>query len=162
MNRERGFSLMSFIESIRTVLSKYATFDGRARRSEFWWYYLAVAIVEGVLYFALIVPGLSAYTTATVEYAMAGDPAAPVPAMPGSLTTGYVVVSLVALALLLPTLAVIVRRLHDTGKSGALAFLLLIPVVNFVLIIVWGASTGTPGPNQFGPDPKAVEPAAAV
>ncbi|GAA2225158.1 DUF805 domain-containing protein [Promicromonospora sukumoe] len=162
MNRERGFSLMSFIESIRTVLSKYATFDGRARRSEFWWYYLAVAIVEGVLYFALIVPGLTAYTTATMEYAMAGDPAAPIPAMPGSLTAGYLVVSVVALALLLPTLAVIVRRLHDTGKSGALAFLLLIPVVNFILIIVWGASTGTPGPNQFGPDPKAVEPAPAV
>ena len=52
MNRERGFSLMSFIESIRTVLSKYATFGGRARRSEFWWYYLALVIVESVLYFA--------------------------------------------------------------------------------------------------------------
>ncbi|MFE7506850.1 DUF805 domain-containing protein [Promicromonospora sp. NPDC057488] len=153
---------MSFIESIRTVLSKYATFSGRARRSEFWWYYLAVAIVEGVLYFALIVPGLTAYTTATMEYAMAGDPAAPIPAMPGSLTTGYLVLSLVTLALLLPTLAVIVRRLHDTGKPGALAFLLLIPVVNFILVIVWGASAGTPGPNQFGPDPKAVDAAAAV
>ncbi|MFI2365017.1 DUF805 domain-containing protein [Promicromonospora sp. NPDC019610] len=151
---------MSFIESIRTVLSKYATFSGRARRSEFWWYYLAVTILESVLYFALIVPGLTAYTTAMLEAANAGSTT--VPAMPGSLTTGYLVVSLVALALLLPTLAVIVRRLHDTGKSGALAFLLLIPFVNFILLIVWGASAGTPGPNQFGPDPKAVDQAAAV
>lgn len=153
---------MSFIESIRTVLSKYATFGGRARRSEFWWYYLAVTVVETILYFVLILPGLTTYTTATMEWTMAGDPAAPMPAMPGSLTAGYLVVSLVALALLLPTLAVIVRRLHDTGKSGALAFLLLIPFVNFILIIVWGATNGTPAPNQFGPDPKAVEPASAV
>ncbi|WP_454857288.1 DUF805 domain-containing protein [Promicromonospora soli] len=150
---------MSFIDSIRTVLSKYATFSGRARRSEFWWYYLAVTIVESVLYFALIVPGLTAYTTATMEAAMAGTAA---PAMPGSLATGQLILSLVALALLLPTLAVIVRRLHDTDKSGALAFLLLIPVVNIILIIVWGATAGTPGPNQFGPDPKAVEQVPAV
>jgi uncharacterized membrane protein YhaH (DUF805 family) len=151
---------MSFIESIRTVLSKYATFDGRARRSEFWWYYLALAIVETVLYAVLIVPGLTAYTTATMEAAMAGETT--VPAMPGSLTVGYIVISLVALALLLPTLAVIVRRLHDTDKPGALAFLLLIPFVNFILVIVWGATAGTPGPNRFGPDPKAVaQPAAA-
>jgi uncharacterized membrane protein YhaH (DUF805 family) len=162
INLERGFTLMSFIESIRTVLSKYATFSGRARRSEFWWYYLAVTILESVLYFALVVPGLTAYTTATMEYTMAGDSSAPVPAMPGSLTAGYLVVSLVSLALLLPTLAVIVRRLHDTGKSGFLALLLLIPVVNFILIIVWGATNGTPGPNQFGPDPKAVAQTAAV
>lgn len=151
---------MSFIESIRTVLSKYATFSGRARRSEFWWFYLAAVIVVTVLYLALIVPGLTAYGTAVIEAANAGSTT--VPTMPGSLTAGYLVVSLVGLALLLPTLAVIVRRLHDTGKSGALAFLLLIPFVNFILLIVWGASAGTPGPNQFGPDPKAVDQAAAV
>ena len=151
---------MSFIESIKTVLSKYAVFNGRARRSEFWWYYLAYGILITVLYVALIVPGLSAYTAATMDAAMAGDTTAP--AMPGSLTAGYLVVSLVGLALLLPTLAVIVRRLHDTGKSGVLALLLLIPVVNFILILVWGATNGTPGPNQFGPDPKAVAQAQAV
>jgi uncharacterized membrane protein YhaH (DUF805 family) len=151
---------MSFIESIRTVLSKYADFNGRARRSEFWWYYLAAVIVVTVLYLVLIVPGLTAYATATLEAANAGSTT--IPAMPGSLSVGYAVVGLVGLALLLPTLAVIVRRLHDTGKPGAMAFLLLIPFVNFILLIVWGASTGTPGPNQFGPDPKApAQPAAA-
>ena len=147
---------MSFIESIRTVLSKYADFNGRARRSEFWWYYLAFSIVMGVVYFALIVPGLTEYTAATMDYAMAGDPSAAVPMMPGSLVTGYVVALVIGLALLLPTLAVIVRRLHDSGKPGALAFLLLLPVVNLILIIVWGATNGTPGPNQYGQDPKAV------
>ena len=151
---------MSFIESIRTVLSKYADFNGRARRSEFWWFYLAVVIVVTVLYMVLIVPGLTAYATATIEAANAGS--STVPATPGSLTVGSVVVGLIGLALLVPTLAVIVRRLHDTGKPGAMAFLLLIPFVNFILLIVWGASTGTPGPNQFGPDPKAVAQTSAV
>lgn len=148
---------MSFIESIRTVLSKYAVFNGRARRSEFWWFYLAYGIVLTVLYAALIVPGLSAYTAATMEYAMAGDPSAAVPAMPGSLTTGYLVFSLVVLALFLPTLGVSVRRLHDTGRSGFWYFLHLVPFVGTIILIVWQAGNGTPGPNQFGPDPKAVE-----
>lgn len=150
---------MSFIESIRTVLSKYATFNGRARRSEFWWYYLAVTIVESVLYFVLVVPALSAFTSATMEAAVAGT--AP-PAMPGALATGQLIMSLVALAVFLPTLGVMVRRLHDTGRSGFLVLLGLIPVVGFIILVVWWASAGTPGPNQHGPDPKAVaQPSAA-
>lgn len=153
---------MSFIESIRTVLSKYAAFSGRARRSEFWWYYLAVTIVDSVLYFVLIVPGLSAYSAATMEYAMAGDPSAPMPSMPGSLTTGYVILSLVNLALLLPSLGAAVRRLHDTDRSGFWYLLSFIPFVGAIILIVWWAGAGTPGPNQYGPDPKAVEQAPAV
>ena len=162
MNRERGFSLMSFIESIRTVLSKYAVFNGRARRSEYWWYTLAVAIVSAILSAVLIAPGYSAYMTSTMEWSMAGDPAAPMPAMPGSLVTGYLIMSLVNLALLLPSLGVTVRRLHDTGRSGFWIFLGLVPIVGGIILIVWEASAGTPGPNQFGPDPKAVEQTAAV
>lgn len=162
MNRERGFSLMSFIESIRTVLSKYAVFNGRARRSEYWWYTLAVVIVSAILSAVLIAPGYSAYLTSTMEWSMAGDPAAPMPAMPGSLVTGYLIMSLVNLALLLPSLGVTVRRLHDTGRSGFWIFLGLVPIVGGIILIVWEASAGTPGPNQFGPDPKAVEQTAAV
>ena len=148
---------MSFIESIKTVLSKYAVFSGRARRSEYWWYVLAYGIVYTVLYVALIAPGLAEYTAATSEYLMAGDPAAPMPTMSGSLTTGYAIVSIVGLALLLPTLGVAVRRLHDTGKSGFFVLLNLIPFVGQIIMIVFTAANGTPGPNQFGPDPKAVD-----
>jgi uncharacterized membrane protein YhaH (DUF805 family) len=151
---------MSFIESIRTVLSKYAVFNGRARRSEFWWYYLAVTVVESVLYFVLVVPGLTAYTTALTQAAMAGETVAP--AMPGSLTAGYLILSLVALALFLPTLGAMVRRLHDTDRSGFFVLLGLIPLVGVIILIVWWASAGTPGENQYGPDPKAVaQPSAA-
>jgi uncharacterized membrane protein YhaH (DUF805 family) len=161
-NRERGFFLMSFIESIKTVLSKYAVFNGRARRSEYWWYALAFTIVYTILYVALLAPGLAEYSAATMEYAAAGDPAAPMPTMPGSLTTGYLILSLVSLALLLPGLGVTVRRLHDTGRSGFWVLIGLVPFVGAIILIVFEAAAGTPGPNQYGPDPKAVDQAAAV
>ena len=151
---------MSFIESIKTVLSKYAVFNGRARRSEFWWYFLAYGIVITVLYVALIVPGLTAYMTAVTDAAMAGDATAP--AMPGSLATGQLIMSLVGLALLLPTIGVSVRRLHDTDRSGFWYLLHLVPFVGTIIVIVWQAGNGTPGPNQYGPDPKAAEQASAV
>lgn len=153
---------MSFIESIRTVLSKYAVFSGRARRSEYWWYTLAYAIVSAVLYAVLVLPGYTAYLTATMEWSMAGDPAAPLPAMPGSLMVGYAVTSIFTLALLLPSLGVTVRRLHDTGRSGFWVFLGLVPVVGAIILIVWEATAGTPGPNQYGPDPKAAQQPATV
>ncbi|WP_419706611.1 DUF805 domain-containing protein [Promicromonospora sp. NFX87] len=151
---------MSFIESIKTVLSNYAVFNGRARRSEYWWYTLAVTIVSTILYVVLVVPGLSEYTAATMDAAMTGSTT--VPAMPGSLTAGYAVLSIFNLALLLPGLGVTVRRLHDTDRSGFWVFLGLVPVVGGIILIVWEATAGTPGPNRFGPDPKAVaQPAAA-
>lgn len=153
---------MSFIESIRTVLSKYAVFSGRARRSEYWWYALAVTIVSLVLYVAVVVPGLSAYSASIMEYQTAADPTAPIPALPGSVITGYLILSIVNLALLLPGLGVTIRRLHDTDRSGFWIFFALVPFVGSIMLIVWEATAGTPGPNRFGPDPKAVEQTAAV
>lgn len=153
---------MSFIESIKTVLTKYAVFNGRARRSEFWWYYLAYGILITVLFVVLVAPGYAAYMTATMEWSLAGDPTAPMPAMPGSLVTGYLITSLVGLALLLPTIGVSVRRLHDTDRSGFWYFLHFVPFVGTIILIVWQAGAGTPGPNQYGPDLKAVaQPASA-
>ena len=86
---------MSFMESITTVFQKYAVFEGRARRSEYWWFVLAYSIVSGVL------SGLGT--------AMNGSGA-------GTLFT--VLSGLVGLAVLVPTIAVTTRRLHDTGRSG--------------------------------------------
>ena len=151
---------MSFIESIRTVLSKYAVFSGRARRSEYWWFALAYGIVSTVLYVALVAPGYSAYIADTVNYSM--DPTGPVPTMSGSLITGFLILSLVNLALFLPNLGVLVRRLHDTDRSGFWYFFALVPLVGPIMLIVWAATAGTPGPNRFGADPKAVEQTADV
>jgi uncharacterized membrane protein YhaH (DUF805 family) len=153
---------MSFIESIRTVLSKYAVFSGRARRSEYWWFALATSIVSTILYVALVAPGYTAFMTDTVEYSMAGDPTAPAPTMPGSLITGMLIVSLVNLALFLPSLGALVRRLHDTDRSGFWYFFAFVPLVGPIMLIVWAATEGTAGPNRFGADPKAVAQTAEV
>ncbi len=123
---------MTFTESIRTVLSKYATFSGRAPRSEYWWWILAyfilqivLSIVDGILF------GVSAASGESV----------------GILTT------IAGLALLLPNLAVAARRLHDIGRSGWWQLLLLIPIVGVIVLIVWFARKGEEGANKFGDDP---------
>lgn len=139
---------MSLIESVKTVFSKYAVFNGRARRSEFWWYTLVVGIVMNVLYFALVVPQM----TAAVQAAAADPTATAAPATGGP---GAIIVSLVALAIFLPSLGVTIRRLHDTDRSGFWYFLQLIPLVGGIILLVFLAQAGTPGPNKFGEDPKA-------
>ncbi|MDO8879426.1 MAG: DUF805 domain-containing protein [Coriobacteriia bacterium] len=106
------------------VWKKYATFDGRARRKEYWMFFLFNFIATWVLSFLDALLGLS------------GD-------------SGYgPLYGLYALAVLLPSLAVAVRRMHDTDHSG---WWILVPVVNFVFAV----TEGTSGPNRFGADPKA-------
>lgn len=115
---------MSPTDAVRSVLSHDATFSGRSRRSEFWWFTLFSAVLSLVL--------------GIVDRAI------------GSSILGYVV----SLALLLPTIAVTVRRLHDTGRSGLWYLIVLIPVVGAIILIVWCAKDSEPEPNRFGPSPK--------
>lgn len=93
---------MTFSESVRAVLSRYATFTGRARRAEYWWFYL----------FTILVGIAASVVDALLDAAVGNQPG--------------VVGLLAALALLLPTIAVTARRLHDTGRS---AWWMLLPVV---------------------------------
>ena len=100
------------------VLQNYATFNGRARRSEYWYFFLfnviisiAVSIIGGML-----------------EMAFLGN--------------------IYSLAVLIPSIAVGVRRMHDVGKSG---WFLLIPIYNIILAV----TEGEKGENQYGPDPKS-------
>lgn len=135
---------MSFPDAIKSVFSQYATFSGRARRSEFWFWYLFLVIIAAVEGILLGTVGAASIDTTT-----------------GTFGAGYyVVVSLVSivwLALLLPTLAVMVRRLHDQDKSGFFWFMTLIPLAGPIIMIVFYATAGTVGANRFGPDPKALE-----
>lgn len=135
---------MSFPDAIKSVFSQYATFSGRARRSEFWFWYLflvIVATVEGVL---LGVVGTASLDTTT-----------------GTFGAGYFVVTslvgLITLALAVPTIAVMVRRLHDQDKSGFYWFMSFIPLAGPIIMIVFYATDGTHGPNRFGPDPKGLQ-----
>lgn len=106
-----------------TVLKKYAEFNGRARRSEYWYF---------ALFNGLISVALSLLAEAT-----------------GSAMMNYLYV-LYSLAVLIPGIAVSVRRMHDVNKSG---WFILIPIYNLIL----ACTAGTVGPNQYGSDPKRPE-----
>ena len=113
------------------VLKKYAVFDGRARRKEYWMFVL-FTIIFGVIAIALDnITGLASK----------------------DLGVGLFYV-LFALAVLLPGLAVMVRRLHDIGKSGWWVFINLIPIIGGIWILVLLATDGQPGDNQYGTNPK--------
>jgi uncharacterized membrane protein YhaH (DUF805 family) len=107
------------------VLKKYAVFSGRARRKEFWMYFLFYLIIVTVL--------------SIIEW-MIG--------LPGVLSGLY------SLALLIPSIAVTVRRLHDTGRTGWWWFIGLVPVIGIIVLLIFMALDSEPGENQYGPNPK--------
>ncbi|AEG45528.1 DUF805 domain-containing protein [Isoptericola variabilis] len=133
---------MSFLDAIKSVFSKYATFSGRARRSEFWYWALFNVLVGAVL--------------AALAGATGGFQIDPVTGLPTYGATG-ILANLVSLALLIPSIAVTVRRLHDTDRSGFWWFIGLVPFVGGIVLLVFCVLEGTRGPNRFGADPKGVE-----
>ncbi|GAA3534959.1 DUF805 domain-containing protein [Aeromicrobium panaciterrae] len=114
---------MNLEQAVRTVLSKYADFSGRARRSEFWFWELAVII-------ASIIGGI-------------------IDAIIGA----QIFQIIIGLGTLIPSLAVGARRLHDIDKSGWWQLIGIIPIVGWIILIVWWATDGKPD-NQYGPNPK--------
>lgn len=124
---------MNMIEAVKSVLSNYADFNGRARRSEFWWWQLSQILLAIVL--------LGIYS---VSYA-AGD-------LAGTIALAAFVI--VWLGLIIPSIAVTVRRFHDTDKSGWFYLLGFIPYIGGIIVLVMMVFDGTPGENRFGPDPK--------
>lgn len=108
------------------VMKKYADFKGRARRKEYWMFILVYMIFEIVL-------GILA----------------------GILPILAILLGIFCLALIIPSLAVAVRRLHDIGKSGWFLLLMLIPLVGPLIILYFMVKAGDQGANKFGPDPKA-------
>jgi len=121
------------------VLRKYAVFSGRARRKEYWYF---------TLFNVLIHIGLSILDSAagfsSAEYSMG------------------VLGGIYALAVLIPSLAVSVRRLHDTGRSGWWLLIGLIPVIGFIVLLVFMVTDSNPGQNLYGPSPKEGEPSATT
>lgn len=104
----------SFGGAIKACWSKYATFEGRANRSEYWYWILFYSIFAIIPYINLIA----------------------------------------ALVFLLPTLAVLVRRLHDIGKSGWNYFFNLIPFVGGIILLIWCCKESDPDENEYGPNPN--------
>jgi uncharacterized membrane protein YhaH (DUF805 family) len=118
-------------------LKKYAEFEGRARRSEFWLFALFILIVE-VVYFALLgaVGGFSSSGPNGAAMVLMG------------------IFSLFFLGILIPSLAVTFRRLHDSGRSAWWILISFIPGIGGLVLLVFYVLPGTAGPNKFGPDPK--------
>ena len=150
---------MNLKEAIKSCFRKYATFKGRARRSEFWFFYLFTALVNLALTLlvALIAMGVSfaefiplalkgEFTDAAVESVLMS--------MGGTVLVVFVIMLVCGLAMLLPTLAVTWRRLHDIGKSGGYFFIGWIPVVGSILVLIWLCRDSQPEENRFGPCPK--------
>lgn len=113
---------MDFAGAIKSGFGKYATFSGRAARSEYWYWTLFTVIIQIV---AAILDGILDLT---------------------------LLETILSFALLLPSLAVAVRRLHDIDRSGWW-ILIMFTIIGIVLLIYWDCVKGTDGPNRFGPDP---------
>lgn len=118
-------------------LKQYADFSGRARRKEYWLFALfnfiigfVIGFIDGALGTSIPVAGIG---------------------LIGLFATIY------GLAVFIPGLAVAVRRLHDIGKSGWWYFIVLIPIVGFIILLVWFCTEGKHSTNAWGPDPKAAE-----
>jgi uncharacterized membrane protein YhaH (DUF805 family) len=113
---------MGFAEAIKAGFSNYVAFSGRAIRSEFWYWVLFVILVEIV--------------TSIIDYILGHQITTP----------------LFGLAVFLPGVAISIRRLHDTDRTGWWIFIGLIPLIGAILLIVWYCTRGTVGPNRYGPD----------
>jgi uncharacterized membrane protein YhaH (DUF805 family) len=120
------------------VIKKYVEFSGRARRKEFWMFVLINFAISVVL--------------SIIDRVIGTD----------SANGGGLLQSIYGLAVLLPSIAVAVRRLHDTNRSGWWILIGLIPLVGTIILIVFYATDGDAGDNKYGPDPKAAERSGAA
>lgn len=120
------------MEWMMMPLRRYADFSGRSRRKEYWMFLLGVLIAALVLGF---IEGLIGINTM-------------VAGVYGPLTV------LLLLAVIIPSIAVQVRRFHDQGKSGWFVLLGFIPFVGGIILLVFMCFEGAQGPNEYGPDPK--------
>lgn len=120
---------LSFEEAItRALKEKYCCFSGRASRSEFWWFMLFGFICSAVCRFIIVY----------------------------SPTFGIILNVAISLGLLLPQLGIIARRLHDINKSGWWLLMWFIPIVGWIILIVWWCKDSDPMPNQYGIVPNLV------
>ncbi|MBL1073325.1 DUF805 domain-containing protein [Nocardia sp. 2] len=124
---------MNFADAVRSVLTQYTNFNGRARRSEYWWFFLFSVLV-----------GIAASILDALFGLRWGDDG----------NRGGLFEAIAWLALLLPTLAVGARRLHDIDRTAWWLLLHLVPCVGSLVLFIFALMDGTPGPNQYGPDPK--------
>ena len=122
---------LSFMEAVKICFSKYATFEGRARRSEYWFFVLFNILMS-------------------IALGLIGNIILGVPEDGGT----NMLQNLYSLAVLVPSLAVFWRRMHDIGKSGAWFFINFIPLIGQIILLVFEVRDSEPGENKYGMSPK--------
>jgi uncharacterized membrane protein YhaH (DUF805 family) len=125
-------------------LRRYADFSGRSRRKEYWMFALGIFIVYAVLLTLVAMGGLFS--------SMGSAGAAPQISAIGWI--GIALLVIVALGIFIPSLALVVRRLHDQDKSGWFILIQFIPYIGGIIMLIFMCIEGTKGENRFGPDPK--------
>lgn len=123
---------------LEVIKNNYANFSGRARRKEYWMFTLVNTIIITVLY-AIVISSIDMNT---------GE-------MSGLGSIVGIILGIYSLAIIVPSLAVTIRRFHDQDKSGWMFLLAFIPAVGGLIVFVFMCLEGTKGDNRFGPDPKA-------
>lgn len=141
MNSQNIKPSMSLGESLTSVFNKYATFTGRARRSEYWWFSGCYFVIQIIFNFASL-GMLAGVMSGEISY---NDP---------SYSLFQIICVIVGLGLLLPALAVTVRRLHDIGKSGWNVLWAAIPVIGIIIVLVWLCQDSDVVANKYGESPK--------
>ena len=132
----------SFGEAIKRYFQRYAQFRGYASRSEYWWPWLVHTIIGFIFSLFTVIPMMTAMSEA-IEAAQNGDPSM-TPVYPASFYVMSGIASLYGLAVLLPNLSSLVRRLHDTGKSGFWFFIGWLPIIGPIWLLVLLASESRP------------------
>ena len=117
------------------VLKKYAVFSGRAQRAEYWYFVLFYLLISIAL---AVIDGITGSFDAEAGMGLLGG--------------------IFVLAMLIPSLAVSVRRLHDTDRSGWWLLITLVPIVGAIVLLIFTVQDSTPGQNRFGPNPKVPAP----
>lgn len=121
---------MNFGNSISTCMGKYGTFSGRAIRSEYWWFYLFTVLMSW---------GSTLVAGSMFSF---GDP------------MGEVLPLIISLVFFVPVIAAGSRRLHDMGKSGWWQLLFIIPIIGWILLIIWMCTDSEKDKNIYGSNPK--------
>lgn len=150
--------MVGFGEAIKRAFSNYCNFNGRASRSEYWWFQLFCFLITLPLTIGHVVMSMNTasgdidmmdYTYDDLGFSM--------------LSTGFfsinvftILLMIVSLAFLLPSLGLIWRRLHDTGKGGGWFFISFVPYVGQLILLVMLCMAGQPTANRFGPVPNLV------
>ena len=160
---------LDFVTAVKNCLSNYVTLEGRARRSEYWWFVLPVYIMDFLFFLLEILYASGAikiYDYSSSSSSSSYNPYYPYDPYPSSSTyykshknTGAIVtlaifIVLFSCGLMLPLLCATVRRLHDIGKRGEYIFILLVPLYGPITILVLLCRDSQPETNKFGPSPK--------